>query len=166
LRLIRAIVSGCRAEPLLNAWYDSHAIGRRVLEKIDLGIAVDTADGLFVPVLRNVSNRSAAELRQGLDHLKAAVTDRSVPPEELRGQTITLSNFGTMAGRYATPIVVPPAVAILGSGKIRDAILAVDGQPAVRRILPLSLTFDHRCVTGGEAGRFMGALIGDLERSE
>ncbi len=166
LRLIRAIVAGCRSEPSLNAWYDSHAIGRRVLEKIDLGMAVDTPDGLFVPVLRDVGNRSPEDLREGLDRLKAAVGDRSVPPEELRGQTFTLSNFGTMAGRHATPIVVPPAVAILGSGKVRDAVLPVDRQPAVRRILPLSLTFDHRCVTGGEAARFMAAVIKDLEQAE
>jgi 2-oxoisovalerate dehydrogenase E2 component (dihydrolipoyl transacylase) len=163
IRLIRALVAGCRAEPSLNAWYDSQAVGRRVLKKIDLGIAADTPDGLFVPVLRDVGNRDASDLRRGLENLKRDVRARKIPPEELRGNTITLSNYGTIAGRYAAPVVLPPTVAILGAGKIRNAVVAVDGQPAVHRIMPLSLTFDHRTVTGGEAGRFLAAVIADLE---
>ncbi len=164
LRLIRALVAGCRTEPALNAWYDSHAVGRRLLKHIDLGIAVDTADGLFVAVLRDVGNRTPEDLRKGLDHIKQAVRDRTIAPEELRGYTITLSNFGTFTGRYADPIVMPPTVAILGAGRIRPEVVAADGQPVVHQILPLSLTFDHRAVTGGEATRFLAAVIADLEQ--
>lgn len=166
IRLLRALVAGCRAEPALNAWFDSHAVGRRVLKKIDVGIAVDTQDGLFVPVIRDVGNRTAEDLRQGLENLKRDVKARKVPPEELRGNTITLSNFGMIAGKYAAPVVLPPTVAILGAGKIREEVVAFKGAPAVHRILPLSLTFDHRVVTGGEAGRFMGAVIADLELAD
>ncbi|NOZ51879.1 MAG: 2-oxo acid dehydrogenase subunit E2 [Gammaproteobacteria bacterium] len=162
MRLMRAITRACEAEPALNAWYDSHAMGRRVLKKIDLGIAVDTADGLFVPVLRDVANRDPSDLRQGLNTIKQAVCDRNIPPEEMRGYTFTLSNFGVFAGRYANPIVVPPTVAILGAGCIRQNVVAVDAQPVVHWTLPLSLTFDHRAVTGGEATRFMGAVMLDL----
>lgn len=165
VRLMRAIVAGCTAEPALNAWYDSQAVGRRVLKKIDLGIAIDTADGLFVPVLRDIGNRAAEELRRSLGALKTAMHARKVPPEDLRGNTITLSNFGMIAGRYAAPVVLPPTVAILGAGRAGSAVVAFDGMPAVRRILPLSLTFDHRAVTGGEAGRFMAAVIADLRLS-
>ncbi|MBS1270817.1 MAG: Lipoamide acyltransferase component of branched-chain alpha-keto acid dehydrogenase complex [Gammaproteobacteria bacterium] len=163
LRLIRAIVAGREVEPGLNAWYDSHAVGRRVLKKIDLAIAVDSEDGLFVPVLRDVANRDEGSLRSGLEEIKAAIQERNVPPEEMRSYTFTLSNFGTMGGRYASPIVVPPAVALLGAGAIQADVVAVDGQPAVHKILPLSLTFDHRCVTGGEATRFITAVKKDLE---
>ncbi len=163
LRLIRALAVACRAEPALNAWYDRHALGRRLLKKIELGIAVDTPDGLFVPVLRDVGNRTPEHLRQGLENLKQALRARSIPPEELRGYTITLSNFGTFGGRYADPIVIPPTVAILGAGRIRAAAVAVDGRPVVHRILPLSLSFDHRAVTGGEAARFLSVVINDLE---
>lgn len=163
LRLIRAVVAGRSAEPGLNAWYDGHAVGRRVLEKIDLAIAVDSDDGLFVPVLRDVTNRDEDSLRAGLENMKKAIQERNVPPEEMRSYTFTLSNFGTMGGRYASPIVVPPTVAILGAGAVRQEVVAVDGQPAVHRILPLSLTFDHRCVTGGEATRFLAAVIRDLQ---
>lgn len=166
LRLVRAIVAGCRAEPCLNAWYDNHTVGRRVLKKIHLGLAVDTPEGLFVPVLHDVGERTPEDLKEGLDRLKADVRARTIPPEELRGYTITLSNFGTIAGRYASPIVQPPTVAILGAGVIREQVVARDGEPVVRRILPLSLTFDHRAVTGGEAARFLRAAMEDLALSK
>ncbi len=163
IRLIRALVAGCRAVPGLNAWFDGNAGRRHVLEKIDVGIAVDLPDGLFVPVLRNVAHRDAADLRAGLDRMRADIKARKIPPEELRGNTITLSNFGMIAGKYAAPIVVPPTVAILGAGRIHEQVVAAGGAPAVHRVLPLSLTFDHRVVTGGEAARFLAAVIADLE---
>jgi 2-oxoisovalerate dehydrogenase E2 component (dihydrolipoyl transacylase) len=166
LRLIRAIVVACGAEPSLNAWFDGHSLGRRLLAKIDLGVAVDTPDGLFVPVLRDVGHRAPPDLRRGLEAMKSDLRSRSVLPEDLRGHTFTLSNFGSMGGRYADPIVVPPTVAILGAGRLHQAVVAVDGRPAVHRVLPLSLTFDHRAVTGGEAVRFLSAAIGDLEHGQ
>lgn len=166
VRLVRAVVAGCTAEPSLNAWYDSREAGRRLHGKIDIGIAVDTEDGLFVPVLRDAGNRDAADLRSGLDRMKADVAARKVLPEELRGATITLSNFGTFAGRYAAPVVVPPQVAILSAGRVRPCVVAAGGKPAVHRVLPLSLTFDHRTVTGGEAARFLAAVMADLELPE
>ncbi len=166
IRLIRAIAAACQAEPSLNAWYDSAAAGRRLHDKIDLGVAVDTAEGLFVPVLHDVANRTAADLRRGLDRMKADVEARTVPPEELRGATITLSNFGTLGGRYAAPVVVPPQVAILSAGRVEPRVVAAAGKPAVRRITPLSLTFDHRAVTGGEGARFLTAAIADLQKAK
>jgi pyruvate dehydrogenase E2 component (dihydrolipoamide acetyltransferase) len=165
LRLIRALVAGCRAEPALNAWYDSEKIGRWVMKKIDIGIAVDTPDGLLVPVLRNCGERGADELKNALEKLVTDARARKVPPEELRANTITLSNYGSIAGRYASPVVLPPTVAIVGAGRISKQVVVVDDKPAVRRTLPLSLTFDHRAVTGGEAGRFLKAVIMDLQRT-
>jgi 2-oxoisovalerate dehydrogenase E2 component (dihydrolipoyl transacylase) len=162
IRLVRSIVAGCRVVPELNTLYDAAAVARRVMKRIDVGIAVDTPDGLFVPVLRDVANRDAQDLRRGLDRMRADVVARKIPAEELRGCTITLSNFGMIGARYAAPIVMPPTVAILGAGRIRDQVVAVGGQPAVHRVLPLSLTFDHRVVTGGEAARFLNAVIADL----
>ncbi|WP_372719706.1 dihydrolipoamide acetyltransferase family protein [Immundisolibacter sp.] len=164
-RLLRALVAGCQAEPALNAWFDSEDMGRRLLKKIDVGIAVDSPEGLFVPVLRDAASKSAKQLRTALDALMAAVGTRSLKPEQMRGASIMLSNFGPLGGRYAVPLLVPPVVAILGAGRARDQVLAVDGQPAVRRVLPLSLSFDHRVVTGGEAARFLMAVKGDLEQA-
>ncbi len=166
IRLVRALVAGVRASPGLNAWYEGAHTARRVLRKIDVGIAVDLPEGLFVPVLRDVANRDAADLRRGLDRMRADVAARKIPPEELRGNTITLSNFGMIGGKYAAPIVVPPTVAILGAGRLHQQVVAVGGRPAVHRVLPLSLTFDHRVVTGGEAARFLAAVIADLSLPE
>jgi len=164
VRLIRALAAGCAATPDLNAWYDGRTMTRSLHRQIDLGLAVDTEDGLIVPVLRDVGRRPAADLRRGLDAMKADVRARKVPLADLKGQTITLSNFGMLAGRYAALTIVPPQVAILGAGRARPELRPVNGQPALRRILPLSLTFDHRVVSGGEAGRFLRAALDDLER--
>jgi pyruvate dehydrogenase E2 component (dihydrolipoamide acetyltransferase) len=166
LRVLRAIGVAVKVEPGLNAWYDGKALSRRLFEHVDVGMAVDTPDGLIVPILRDVGRRDFASLREGLNKLKEAARARTVPPSELRNWTFMLSNFGMMAGRYATPVVVPPAVAILGTGRVRDDVVAENGKVAVHRRMPLSLSFDHRCITGGEAVRFLGALIRDLELAD
>ena len=163
MRLIRAIVAGCRAEPALNAWYFGRDKGRRLQGKVDLGIAMDTTDGLFVPVLRDVASRAIDDLRRGLEAMKADVTARSVPLEELRGATITLSNFGMFGGLHAALVVLPPQCAILGAGRRHQRVMPHDGKPALRAVLPLSLTFDHRAVMGGEASRFLSSVVQDLE---
>ena len=162
-RLVRALLAACRAEPGLNAWYDSKSAARRVLEEVHVGIAVDTPEGLLVPVLKNAQKIDEVELPGLLKNLVEKARERSLPPELLRGSTITISNYGPIAGRYATPMVVPPAIAIFGAGRLalRPWVMA-DGSVAARRILPLSLTFDHRAATGGEAGRFLNALVADL----
>ncbi len=163
VRLALALAAGCRASPALNAWFDGHAESRRLFEHVDLGIAVNTDDGLFVPVLRNVGGREAADLRTGLDRLRADVRARSIPPQEMVGATITLSNFGALGGRYGTPVVVPPTVAILGAGAIRLVPAVHEGEICARRVLPLSLTFDHRAVTGAEAAGFLMAVVNELQ---
>lgn len=164
IRLVQAIAAACRAEPSLNAWYNSEGGERRLLKRIDLGIAVDLEGGLIVPVLRNVGERDSADLRAGLDRMRADAAARSIPPEELRGATITLSNFGMIGGRFASLVVVPPQVAIIGAGRVEQRVVARNGEHVIRRILPLSLTFDHRVVTGGEGARFLAALRTALAR--
>jgi len=164
IRLLRAVVAACKAEPSLNAWFDGNKVARKIHDNVDVGIAVDTKDGLFVPALRDVGNKDDKQLRKDLDALRKGVEDRSIPPEELRDYTFMLSNFGIFAGRYATPIINPPCVAILAAGKGRDVVVAKDGKPATSRIIPLSLTFDHRAVTGGEAARFLKTLLEDLAK--
>ena len=164
VRLIRAIVAGCKISPMLNAWYNGQDKTVRIIEKIDVGMAINTGDGLFVAVMRNVATRDNADLRRGLNNLKQAVQARQIPLDEMRGATITLSNFGVSgAGRFANLVVVPPQVAIVGAGTIRPRVIARDGAPAVRRTLPLSLTFDHRVVTGIEAANFLKAMVTSLE---
>lgn len=166
LRLIAALVDGCRAAPALNAWYDGAREALRLHDRIDLGIAVDTGDGLFAPVLRAAGQRDAADLRRGIDAMKRDIQTRAIPRDQLRDATITLSNFGTICGRYAALAVVPPQVAILGAGRIRPTPRVVEGLIVVGHTLPLSLSFDHRVVTGAEASRFLSAAIATLERPD
>ncbi len=162
VRLIRAIVAATKVEPGLNALFDPAGPSKKIMEQVHLAIAVDTPEGLIVPVIRDAGSRSAAQLREALNDLKERTRMRTVTPDEMRDYTFTLSNFGTMAGRYATPLVVPPTVAILGAGKLQRDVVAGETGPEIHTRIPLSLTFDHRCITGGEACRFLGAVIADL----
>jgi pyruvate dehydrogenase E2 component (dihydrolipoamide acetyltransferase) len=163
-RIIRALCRALKAEPALNAVFDPNGPARRVFTHVDLGVAIDIGDKLFVPVIRDAQNKSLAELRTEINRLKTATKDRTLAVEDMRDYTITLTNFGTMAGRYATPLVVPPTVAILGTGKVhRDVVATATGAIEVHSRIPLSISFDHRCITGGEAVRFLGAVIKDLE---
>jgi len=161
-RLIRAIVAACKTVPALNAWFDGKNLTRTLHPQVDIGIAVDTDDGLFVPALRNADMLDAAGIRTAIKRLRTQVEDRTIPASELSGYTISLSNFGMFAGRYATPVVVPPTVAIIGAGKLSHDVVAVMGGIEVHRRMPISLTFDHRAATGGEAARFLKALLDDL----
>lgn len=162
VRLVRAIVRACKAVPALNAWFDGDKLTRTLHPHVDIGIAVDTDDGLFVPALRNADVLDAAGIRQAVNRLRAQVEDRSIPASELSGYTISLSNFGMFAGRYATPVVVPPCVAIVAAGRGRHQLVPVMGGIETHKVIPLSLTFDHRACTGGEAARFLRAMLDDL----
>ena len=161
-RLVRAIAIAAHAVPALNAWFDGTALTRTLHPQVDVGIAVDTDDGLFVPVLRNADMLDGHGIRTGIQRLRMQVGERSIAPSELSGATISLSNFGMFAGRYATPVVVPPAVAIVGAGRARHQLVPVMGGIETHKLLPISLSFDHRAATGGEAARFLRALLDDL----
>ena len=162
VRLIRSIVQACKAVPALNAWFDGEKLNRTLHPQVDVGIAVDTDDGLFVPALRNADILDARGIREGVNRLRMQVEDRSIAASELSGYTISLSNFGMFAGRYATPVVVPPCVAIVAAGRARHQVMPIMGGFESHKIIPLSVTFDHRAATGGEAARFLKAMIDDL----
>ncbi len=163
-RLIRAIVLAAKAEPALNAWFDMAGQTRTLHNRVDVGIAVDTEEGLFVPALRNADMLDARAIRESVNRLRAQVADRSLPASELTGYTISLSNFGMFAGRYATPVIVPPCVAIVAAGRGRHQVVPVMGGIETHKVIPISLTFDHRAATGGEASRFLKVLLDDLAR--
>lgn len=163
VNLILSLIKACQVEPALNAWFDGAQNARQLLSEVHLGIAMDSHEGLFVPVMKNAERLSRDEIRNTLNQFKQQVADRSIKPEQMHGASITLSNFGKFTGRYASPIVVPPMVAILGCGQLRPEPMVQDGQIVVAQVLPLSLTIDHRVVTGGEAARFLKTLIQTLE---
>ncbi|MGE4079557.1 MAG: dihydrolipoamide acetyltransferase family protein [Reyranella sp.] len=163
-RLVRAIAVACGAVPALNAWFNGATMICRQKPQVDLGIAVDTEEGLVVPVLRDVGNRDAAVVRRERNRLAQAARNRTITLADMRHPTITLSNFGMLAGRQAALVVMPPQVAIVGAGRIFEQLVGDATGSAFHHMLPLSITFDHRAVTGGEAARFLGAMIKDLQQ--
>ena len=161
-RLVMAVIAAVKAEPTLNSWFDTASQSIKIHEDVNLGMAVDSPEGLFVPVLHEINKCDAAGIRSKINEFKQAARERSFDPKTLKGGTITLSNFGKFAGQFASPIVVPPTVAILGVGRLHDQVSLKNGSPVAAATLPLSLTFDHRAVTGGEATRFLGIIMKSL----
>lgn len=162
--LLQAIVHACRIEPSLNAWFDGKALEKKHFSEVNIGLAVDTSHGLFVPVIKDAASKDGSSLRGAIETFKQGAEARSLTPAEMQGATITLSNFGSIVGKYATPIIVPPQVAIIGCGRYREVPVCSGGWMRPGRILPVSLTIDHRAVTGGEATRFLGAFIDFLQK--
>jgi len=151
LRLIKAIVSAAHEVPLLNAWFDEETLSVQMFEDIHLGVAVNAKQGLFVPVIRKIQNLDGPKIRKIMDKMIQEVGDRTIKAQKLLGATISLSNFGTLSGRYATPIIVPPQVAIVGVGRVREEPVVYERQVGIGRVMPLSLSFDHRAASGADA---------------
>lgn len=161
-RLVRAIAGAARAEPGLNAHFDAAALVRTPHNALHLGIALDTEDGLLVPVLHNAQTLDGEAIDARLRQIEDAGRARAFEPKDFQGATITVSNFGAIGGRFAAMVVVPPQVAIVGAGRAAQRVVPGREGPETRWGLPLSLSFDHRAVTGGEAARFLRALLEDL----
>lgn len=163
-RLVRAMAAAASVEPALNTWFDQDTMARMLHEKINLGIAVDTDTGLYVPVLQDVGSLEADQIRIELDRLIAAARAQKLGRQDQLGATVSLSDFGPLGGTFASLVIRPPQVAILGAGRVSEKVAWGENGPELRHHLPLSLTFDHRAVTGGEAARFLNAVMHDLEQ--
>ncbi len=164
VRIMRAVQHACEQVPKLNSHFHGKSLSYKQIKEINLAVAVDTEAGLYAPVIKDVGNKSDLELREKINEFKVHAKKQDFPPADLQGATISLSNFGVFIGRYASPIIVPPTVAIIGIGKLREAVVVENGAPAVHKILPISITVDHRLITGGEAARFLAALINSLQQ--
>jgi len=164
LRMIQAIVAACKAVPILNTWYDSKSMSLEYHESVHLGLAVNAETGLYVPVIRDSQNLTGKQLRSKINDMRKQIKDQSIAAKDLLGATISLSNFGVLTGRYATPIIVTPQVCIVGAGKVRTEPVVRNDKLQIGRVLPLSLSFDHRAATGGEAAEFMNVIIQSLSQ--
>jgi len=161
--VIKTVAAALQEHPYLNASLDDEN-GEIVLKKYyNIGVAVDTKDGLMVPVVKNVKGKNIFQLAEELAVLSEKARARTIDLADLKGGTFTITNFGAMGGIYGFPIIHHPEVAILGLGKILEKPVVRDGKIAIRKILPLSLSFDHRVVDGAEAVRFMNTVIALLE---
>jgi pyruvate dehydrogenase E2 component (dihydrolipoamide acetyltransferase) len=161
--VMKALVAALQEHPYLNASLDDEK-GEIILKKYyNIGVAVDTKDGLMVPVVKNVRGKNIFQLAAELEGLSEKARNRTIDLGDLKGGAFTITNFGAMGGIFGFPIIHHPEVAILGMGKIYDKPMVVEGKIEIRKVLPLSLSFDHRVVDGAEAVRFMNTLIQLLE---
>ncbi|HYY75961.1 MAG TPA: dihydrolipoamide acetyltransferase family protein [Gaiellaceae bacterium] len=159
--LLQAVVAGLREFPELNATLDRDEIV--YWERYDLGVAVQTDEGLVVPVLRDADAKDLDELEAEARRLSEGARAGSLEPEELRGSTFTVTSAGRLGGLFATPLVNHPEVAILGLHRIAPRPAVRDGEIAVRDVGWLSCTFDHRVVDGARASEFLLSVVGRLE---
>ncbi len=143
----------------LNATVDEQA--QEIIQhgSVHLGVATDTDSGLMVPVIRDAQRLDAVSLGQQIAATATSARDRSIPRDRLMGSTFTISNVGSRAGRYATPVINVPEVAILAVGKAYDGVVVRDGQAVVAKVLPLSLACDHRVVDGATAALALAEII-------
>ncbi len=164
--LVAAVARGLRRYPLLNASLESEAgsAGAAIVVHPDcnVGLAVATPEGLVVPVIRHADRRSLGDLATEVRRLTAAARNRTVDVADLRGGTFTISNYGALGGRYATPLIRPPEVGIMGFGAIRPRPCVVDGEIKARPTLPWSLSADHRLIDGDVATAFAEYVAGLL----
>ncbi len=166
IRIIRAIQQACLSEPMLNTHFFPSKLAYQQHDTINLGIAIDTKHGLFVPVVKDIAKQDDASLRKTIEQYKEQAQTKSLHADDLHDATIVFSNFGSIAGRYADPIITPPTVAIVGVGRSRDAVVVENKAPAIHRMMPLSITIDHRIVTGGECARFLKAMMLELGKRQ
>jgi pyruvate/2-oxoglutarate dehydrogenase complex dihydrolipoamide acyltransferase (E2) component len=158
---LRACALSLKDFPELNARLEGDEIV--YLDRYDLGLAIQTEQGLIVPVVRDCDTRSLEELRDEVARLAEAARAGRLPPEELRGSTFTVTSAGKLAGLFQTPIVNHPEVAILSIGRIAPRPVVRDGEIVVRQIGHVAITFDHRVVDGARAAEFGLAVIGRIE---
>lgn len=161
--IIKAVVAGLKAYPYLNATLDEAKQEILLKKYYNIGIAVDTPEGLMVFVIKKADEKGILELAKEISTFTEKAFSRTIDLADLKGGTFTLTNYGVIGGVYGTPIINYPEVGILGLGKIEDKAVVRSGEIVVRKILPLSLTFDHRVIYGAEAARFMNTVIQHLE---
>ena len=149
--------------PRANASMDESALETVYKDYCHIGVAVDTEGGLIVPILRDVDKKDLLQLSQELHTITEKTRQRKIAIEELQGGSFTISNQGSIGGSHFTPIIYAPQVAILGIGQGQAKPVAIDGKIAIRTILPLCLAYDHRVLDGGDAVRFVKAIIAGVE---
>lgn len=164
--IMKAVIAALQRNPVLNSSMDEET-GEIVIKKYyNLGVAVATEDGLMVPVVKAADQKDIIALAAELKTLSEAASGRKIDLADLKGGTFSITNYGVFGGTFATPIPNHPEAAILGTGRIYDAPLVVHGEVRPRKVLDLSLTFDHRIMDGAEAARFLTDLRRFLESPE
>jgi pyruvate dehydrogenase E2 component (dihydrolipoamide acetyltransferase) len=161
--VLKAVAETLKKHPIFNSSLDEVANEIVIKEYIHLGIAVDTDQGLMVPVIRDVDKKSMFDLAKELESLAAKARDRKISADEMKGGTFTISNQGAIGGAHFTPIINLPEVAILGLGRGALKPVVRDGKIEVRLMTPIAVSYDHRVIDGGSAARFAVDLLKAFE---
>jgi pyruvate dehydrogenase complex dihydrolipoamide acetyltransferase long form len=161
--IAKAAATALKLYPSLNSSLDEETGDLVYKDYYNIGFATDTEAGLMVPVVRDVDKKSVLQIAESLQELAQKARDRSIELDDMRGGTFTITNIGSVGGKWATPIIVHPQVAILCSMRAKPQPVVRDGEVMVRTIMPLTLSFDHRVLDGAEAARFTGFIVGLLE---
>ena len=159
--LVKAAAVALRQEPILNSRLDGDLI--RLIEQINIGVAVEVPEGLIVPVVRDADKKTLAQIARSTKQLIDGARDGKLSSSELTGGTFTITNLGPYGVDVFTPLINPPETAILGVGKIADKPVVLDGKVDIRPTMYLSLSFDHRVIDGALAARFLQRMTQILE---
>ena len=162
--IIKAVIAALKENPILNSSLENEEI---IIKKyFNIGIAIETDLGLMVPVIKIAESKSIEKLAKEIVSLAEKAKSRKIDIMDLKGSTFTITNYGSIGGTYGTPILNPGNSSILGTGKIFDRVINKKGSIKTIKVLPLSLTFDHRILDGAEAARFLESLKKFLEDPE
>ena len=152
---MKATLLAIKEYPIFNSSYDDAKEEIVYKNFINLGIAVDTPEGLVVPNIKNANQKSIFELATELQELAEAAINRTLKLDQIQNGTFTITNYGALDALFGTPIIKHPEVAILGVGKIHKKPVVIDNEIKIADILPLSIAVDHRIIDGADAGRFL-----------
>ncbi len=164
--IVKAVIAALKEFPLLNATLDDEHEEIIVKKYYNIGIAVDVNDGLIVLVIKEADKKSILEIAREIETLADSARERKIDLADLRGGSLTITNYGSVGGIFGTPIINYPEVAILGVGRIQEKPVVINRQIDIRKILPLSLSFDHRVVDGAYVARFVNEVKRQLEDPE
>ena len=156
---IKALVATLQEYPIFNASVDEERQEILFKKYFNIGVAVDTPEGLIVPVIRDADRKDMVELAAEVADKAERARSRQLALDEIRGGSCTLTNIGPLGGVFATPIINQPELAIVGLHAIKERPEVVDGEIAIRKMMYLSISFDHRYIDGAEAARFMSDMV-------
>jgi pyruvate dehydrogenase E2 component (dihydrolipoamide acetyltransferase) len=164
--VIKAVCAALQEHPYLNATLEDESEEILLKKYFNIGVAVDTKDGLMVPVVKNAQDKTIFQLARELTDLSEKARSRTIDLADLKGGSFTITNYGAIGGIFGTPIIRHPEVAILGVGRFVERPMVMEKGIGLRKVLPLSLSFDHRVVDGAEAARFLNTVIRYVEDPE
>lgn len=161
--VIKALCLALKSYPVLNSELDLEGGNLIYKHYYNIGIAVDTPEGLLVPVIRNADRKSIVELAQELNEISQKARDRKLTLEDMKDGTFTITSYGSVGGYFAVPVINYPQAAIFGIGKLSEKPVVKDSQIVIGQVLPISMSVDHRIVDGGEVARFLNTVLDYLK---